>query len=77
MSHDPKKFLYVLAAANEKMDLQVKAHQTSREILREAQATDKCFSYSNFILKEIVCRNQCGLNGDVLPHKQILSLTFG
>ena len=30
MSHDPKKFLYVLAAANEKMDLQVKVHHNQK-----------------------------------------------
>ena len=30
MSCDPKKFLHVLAAANEKMDLQVKAHHNQK-----------------------------------------------
>ena len=40
MSRDPKKFLHLLAAANEKMDLQVKVHHIQKhQIYRQISFT--------------------------------------
>ena len=55
MSHDPKKFLQVLAAANEKMDLHVKVYhdqiyrQVSFTNCRKVSQYPIATSFKNFV----------------------------